>query len=268
MEYVFPTISSMLLSLFSEGTLIWWSDHDKILGSKNTKDSFTSLEVGSDLKDEITDEVFSTKKPITRNVDWNGTPTVHSVFPIYDWEDENLITGSIGINITRLNSLRLQRMSNKLNTSLDQSAAAIEELAASASEISTNETILNKNIKEVYQLSDSINDVLAFIKQIADETKMLGLNAAIEAARVGELGRGFGVVAEEIRKLSDQSRETVNKIHEFTENIKSKINETSKNGELTLRASEEQAAAAQEMASTVQEITEMAAKLVKLAERI
>jgi len=73
---------------------------------------------------------------------------------------------------------------------------------------------------------DNINSVMEFIKEIADETKMLGLNAAIEAARVGEAGRGFGVVAEEIRKLSQESKKTVVQIKELTQGIEKSMAET------------------------------------------
>jgi methyl-accepting chemotaxis protein len=54
---------------------------------------------------------------------------------------------------------------------------------------------------------------------MADETQMSGLNAAIEAARAGDAGRGFGVVAEEIRKLSDQSKQTAEQIRQLTKTI-------------------------------------------------
>lgn len=77
-------------------------------------------------------------------------------------------------------------------------------MAASASQIHANEQELNIEIKDVISLSEEINEISSFIKEIADETKMLGLNAAIEAARAGDAGRCFGVVAYEIRKLSEQ----------------------------------------------------------------
>jgi methyl-accepting chemotaxis protein len=82
---------------------------------------------------------------------------------------------------------------------------------------------------------------LELIKNIADQTKMLGLNAAIEAARAGDAGRGFGVVAEEIRKLSDESRQTVNQIRDFSEQIREKVAGAQKLSQITLKASEEQA---------------------------
>ena len=122
--------------------------------------------------------------------------------------------------------------------------------------------------KKSPRLSDDINTILEFIKQIAEETKMLGLNAAIEAARAGEAGRGFGVVAEEIRKLSDESKETVTKIHVLTGEIKTKIGETIKNSNVTLHSSQEQAAATEEITAQVEELNGVAEELDKIAQVI
>jgi methyl-accepting chemotaxis protein len=95
---------------------------------------------------------------------------------------------------------------------------------------------------------------------------MLGLNATIEAARAGEQGRGFGVVAQEIRKLSDASKQKVAKIRDIINSFSNKVDETVNNSQLTLRAIEEQAAATQEMSASVEEITSMAEQLEKLAQ--
>jgi len=121
---------------------------------------------------------------------------------------------------------------------------------------------------EASKLSEAIHEVLGFIKQIADETKMLGLNAAIEAARAGDVGRGFGVVAEEIRKLSDESKETVVKIRDLTEQINNKVYETSQKSDLTLRATEEQAAATEEITASVEEITAMSEEMKRVSQNI
>lgn len=72
---------------------------------------------------------------------------------------------------------------------------------------------LSNEMNAMQQKTDKIHKVLAFINDIADETALLSLNARIEAARVGEAGRGFGVVATEMNKLA-------NKIKEFTLDIK------------------------------------------------
>ncbi|MDF2587735.1 MAG: methyl-accepting chemotaxis sensory transducer [Anaerocolumna sp.] len=72
---------------------------------------------------------------------------------------------------------------------------------------------LNKNM-------DEVNNFLSGITQISDQTNLLALNAAIEAARAGDSGKGFAVVAEEVRKLAEQSGETVKQIGQIIDEIK------------------------------------------------
>lgn len=74
-------------------------------------------------------------------------------------------------------------------------------------------------IKELVHLSDQISAMNTAISDIAGQTNLLSLNAGIEAARAGEHGRGFAVVAAEVRKLSDQSKETADRIHGLIKEI-------------------------------------------------
>lgn len=103
------------------------------------------------------------------------------------------------------------------------------------------------------------------IKSIADETKMLGLNAAIEAARAGEAGKGFGVVATEIRALSKDSKETAIKIADLTRIIQESVDRTIKTSNETLATTEQQTASIEEVTSNLIEVTNLADELNMMA---
>lgn len=160
---------------------------------------------------------------------------------------------------------KLKGVVGVLDDSLHQISATMEELAASAGSVSENQSKLNGEISNVNSVTGQINEVMDLIKEIADETRLLGLNAAIEAARAGEAGLGFGVVAQEIRKLSTDSKATVGKIKEFTNVIRSSVNRTVSMGNETASTVEQQAAAIQEVTASLEELTSMAEQLSLLA---
>jgi methyl-accepting chemotaxis protein len=95
--------------------------------------------------------------------------------------------------------------------------ASSEELAATSQESTamSNEAATSIN---------STSEILYVIQRVAKQTNLLGLNAAIEAARVGEYGRGFAVVADEVRKLSDESNQSATAIGKQLNQLKESVN--------------------------------------------
>lgn len=176
-----------------------------------------------------------------------------------------LFTVANNMSKTAFQQRKLKAVALVLDDSLHQISATMEELAASAGSVSDNQNKLNSEIGNVNSVTGEINSVMDLIKEIADETRLLGLNAAIEAARAGEAGLGFGVVAQEIRKLSADSKATVGKIKEFTTLIRNSVDRTVSMGNETASTVEQQAAAIQEVTASVQEITSITEQLTALA---
>lgn len=112
----------------------------------------------------------------------------------------------------------LTKSSNSQASSLEQTATAVEEITSSMQNVSGR-------TNEVIQQTEDIRNVIGIIRDIADQTNLLALNAAIEAARAGEHGRGFAVVADEVRKLAERTSKSLGEIEANTNLLVQSIND-------------------------------------------
>ena len=155
--------------------------------------------------------------------------------------------------------------SQTLFDAIENASAATEELTASAEELAA---IGKENAQFARNASLEIvntEKIIKIVKDISNQSNLLGLNAAIEAARSGEYGRGFSVVAVEIRKLAEQSAKQATQVEDILNILKTHIYKVQNNTDQISDISQDQALANEDVAKKIEHMRDTGEKLIQLA---
>ncbi|WP_371366218.1 Putative sensory transducer protein YfmS [Sporomusa rhizae] len=215
-----------------------------------------ALREGSAIKKAV-DEKQRIFTKIDKSV--RGIPYIALANPIFN--GNNAVIGAVTITQSIELYDSFKEMASTLTEAISSLASTSEEIAAQSQEIAAVTQQLTSSAKGAEQRTQESDKMLGLIKNIASQTNLLGLNAAIEAARVGEQGRGFSVVAEEIRNLAADSTDSIKQVENIIKEIK-EANATSCQQAVQIEETITQIAdAIGHIASSIQQISIMAEKL-------
>lgn len=244
---------------------IWICDSSGIIAHCQPAKTFDmTIGIGEKVKENgALDKCIKTGKGVSMIIPREMYGNVSKAIAIPLFED-NKIVGAISVGTSLGKQDALHTAAQTIAATTEQISATSEELAATAANLASSLEMLKDASKVVGENIEKTDDILRFVGDIAASSNLLGLNAAIEAARAGEHGRGFSVVADEIRKMADNSAKAVKDIKTILETIRSKtlsmtatIETTAQLGERQAAASEEISASMQQLASTAGEVEEI-----------
>jgi methyl-accepting chemotaxis protein len=129
------------------------------------------------------------------------------------------------------NATRSAEIAKEASSEATEGSDAMQATLEGMEQIVTSTGKAGEIVESLSSRADQIGDIIQVINDIADQTNLLALNAAIEAARAGEQGRGFAVVADEVRKLAERTTKATGEISETIEAIQSDTREASKSME-------------------------------------
>lgn len=184
------------------------TDHEKFIVQTDGKTVKLNISPGDPVNPKSAmAEAMRTKKPAVKNMDASlyGIPVRIYGYPLLD--EKNRVMGSVGIARNIETWTGLNQSSEELSESSKEVEKIINQFLVVASQLNNDSVLLQNKADNINQKFQETNQILESIKSISSQTRLIGLNAAIEAARIGDVGKGFGVVANEIRKLSGHSND-------------------------------------------------------------
>ncbi|EOD00332.1 methyl-accepting chemotaxis protein [Caldisalinibacter kiritimatiensis] len=217
------------------------------------------------VKSSVSYQCIKQKKRIVKRVDKEvfGFPYIAIATPIFN--NNNEVIGSVCFSETVEKQDILSQTADSLYSNMQQTSAATDIISSKTKSLELIVKELRKVTEESMRKVEETDKILGFISTIASKTNLLGLNAAIEAARLGNEGKGFRVVAEEIRKLAKTTDGYVKQVDTIINDIRQITTEVNERVNSLLELASSQVEANEDIYSHVTELNKVAELLQKQA---
>ena len=181
---------------------------------------------------------------------------------------ESIKQMSVAIVEVAKNSNSSANKASETEKVVEYGTKSVQDVAAEMKNIERTVGIVSNTITELGTSSEKIGEIIGVINDIADQTNLLALNAAIEAARAGEQGRGFAVVADEVRKLAERTTKATKEIESMILSIQKNTHEAVTSMQKGREEVSKGAEIAQKSAEAISRINNLMSKLKEMITQI
>ncbi|MBB6445269.1 methyl-accepting chemotaxis protein [Bacillus benzoevorans] len=245
------------------------TDKDKFIIQKDGKTVKLNISPGDPVNPKSAmAEAMRLNAPAAKNMDASlyGIPVRIYGYPIVD--EHRKVIGSVGIAKNIETWTGLNQSAEELLESSNDVGRIINQFLEIASQLNKDSEMLQNKADLINHKFKKTNQILDSIKAISSQTRLIGLNAAIEAARIGEVGRGFGVVANEIRKLSGNSNDASKEIETTLNELQIDLQKITEEVNSINSTVIEQLEKAKEINSRIAKFEDISKLLLQLANRL
>ncbi|MEK5233153.1 methyl-accepting chemotaxis protein [Lysinibacillus sp. FSL K6-0232] len=220
----------------------------------------THLQVGTIIEDTPDFRSVTKGEILKRDIpkEYFGVPMHTELYPV---RENGKVVAVLSLLFPNDAQEKVESFMDNLQATIQELQLKVHTIAAHSEELSaTSETITEKS-RHALENSSRSNEITDFIKTISRQTNLLGLNASIEAARAGQYGAGFNIVAQEVRKLSNETATATEQIETSLKTITSNVQALMESMEQIESASNEQAELVQQFSEAIETLSEISGQM-------
>lgn len=206
---------------FDKDIEILLTDREKVLYYQSSNEIDAKLSVGDNAGKFVKETMEKGEIDIKiLPEDFIGVAFKSYMIPL---KQDNEVVGCIAIGKSLSKQDKVNKITDTLQNQINSISSNIEYVSSGINNLAEMNNAITDEAKNADELTKDTDEVISFIKGVSSQTNLLGLNASIEAARAGDAGRGFSVVAKEIRNLSNSSKNSITKIETVINNISTSV---------------------------------------------